>query len=727
MIQVRHLLIGLASSSAFYSGFTPALGLGEISLHSALNQPLNADIQLHDVRDLTSAEFKIKLASTDVFDRAGVERFIFLNDLRFTPVLKGNNSIIRVTSSQPVREPYLNFIVEVSRPNGQLLREYTVLLDPPGTSAYRSTASVPAAPNYAPRPVAKVNTTPVFKAPPVMPSTELGKQYTVASGDSLWKIAGKMRGADGDINQHTLMRDIFALNPQAFSNGNPDRLIAGANLTLPDRVSVPGSNNSPAPEQNLAESDASGQSSAGAPAAGVPVADTSAAGVPVADESSIAEPALTNATADTAAAGTAPAQTPAAANNSAADQASLASADTAGAQGEQPVVATDADVSIEQLAAQQNRVEQELANRSEENLQMQQGLADLQVQLEQLQAQVLDKDAQLAALQAQLSAKNAASATQTSWFSQNNLLYTGLSGLLLLLLAAFGWSRRKPTEPVTVVNANMQAVDPLENSAPQLRPVAAVSNAPEAKLDPLEGANLYIAYGRLPEAESALRQALDEEPQRTDLRFRLLEVLAQMGSAKAFAAEEAILRGKGFDAERIDALKAGMTPEPEFEDVLDVDLVAPLPVEDKAAPAEQVDNFKLNLDELSLDDDWDQISPFDDKPAEKATAEKKPAADSDFSMGLDARSPFAEPMLVEEDDWLETPTGEQGFELDEEINFDDLLDADTQPTNVAKLNQALAYIEQGGFDSACDILRELIHGGDELVKKEARALLDKIA
>ncbi|HCP57342.1 MULTISPECIES: FimV/HubP family polar landmark protein [Pseudomonas] len=716
MIQVRHLLIGLASSSAFYSGFTPALGLGEISLHSALNQPLNADIQLHDVRDLTSAEFNIKLASTDVFDRAGVERFIFLNDLRFTPVLKGNNSIIRVTSSQPVREPYLNFIVEVSRPNGQLLREYTVLLDPPGTSAYRSTASVPAAPNYAPRPVAKVNSTPVFKAPPVMPSTELGKQYTVASGDSLWKIAGKMRGADGDINQHTLMRDIFALNPQAFSNGNPDRLIAGANLTLPDRVSVPGSNNSPAPEQNLAESDTNGQSPASA----------AAAGVPVADESSIAEPSSPNATAGTAA-GPAPAQTPAAATNSAADQASLASADTAGAQGEQPVVATDADVSIEQLAAQQNRVEQELANRSEENLQMQQGLADLQVQLEQLQAQVLDKDAQLAALQAQLSAKNAASATQTSWFSQNNLLYTGLGGLLLLFLAAFGWSRRKPTEPVTVVNANTQAVDPLESSAPQLRPVAAVSNAPEAKLDPLEGANLYIAYGRLPEAESALRQALDEEPQRTDLRFRLLEVLAQMGSAKAFAAEEAILRGKGFDAERIDALKAGMTPEPEFEDVLDVDLVAPLPVEDKAAPAEQVDNFKLNLDELSLDDDWDQISPFDDKPAEKPTAGKKPAADSDFTMGLDARSPFAEPMLVEEDDWLETPTGEQGFELDEEINFDDLLDADTQPTNVAKLNQALAYIEQGSFDSACDILRELIHGGDELVKKEARALLDKIA
>ncbi|HWV08731.1 MAG TPA: peptidoglycan-binding protein LysM, partial [Pseudomonas sp.] len=143
MTPVRHLLLGLASSSALYSGVVPALGLGEITLHSALNQPLDAEIELLEVGDLTSSDVLVRLASAEVFSRSGVDRLFFLNDLRFTPILRGSNSVIRVVSNRPVNEPYLNFIVEVARPNGQLLREYTVLLDPPGSSAYRTMASVP--------------------------------------------------------------------------------------------------------------------------------------------------------------------------------------------------------------------------------------------------------------------------------------------------------------------------------------------------------------------------------------------------------------------------------------------------------------------------------------------------------------------------------------------------------------------------------------------------------
>lgn len=126
----RLLLVGGAVT---YSALAPALGLGEITQHSALNQPFNADIALEDAGGLQEGELSVSLATVDEFSRAGVERVFFLNDLKFTPILRGNRSLIRVTSSKPVKEPFLNFLVQLNQPNGRLLREYTVLIDPPGS------------------------------------------------------------------------------------------------------------------------------------------------------------------------------------------------------------------------------------------------------------------------------------------------------------------------------------------------------------------------------------------------------------------------------------------------------------------------------------------------------------------------------------------------------------------------------------------------------------------
>jgi len=116
-----------------YSAWSMALGLGEITVHSGLNQPLKADIALVDVGGLTQNDLSVRLATADEFAEAGVERVFFLNDLKFIPILHGNRQMIRVTSSKPVNEPYLNFLVQLNQPNGRLLREYTVLIDPPGS------------------------------------------------------------------------------------------------------------------------------------------------------------------------------------------------------------------------------------------------------------------------------------------------------------------------------------------------------------------------------------------------------------------------------------------------------------------------------------------------------------------------------------------------------------------------------------------------------------------
>ncbi|MHC8342872.1 FimV/HubP family polar landmark protein [Pseudomonas sp. RT6P73] len=154
----RLLLVGGAVT---YSALAPALGLGEITLHSALNQPLRADIALQDVGGLEEGELSVSLATAEEFTRSGVDRVFFLNDLKFTPVLRGNRSLIRVTSNKPVNEPFLNFLVQLNQPNGRLLREYTVLIDPPGSPGIVPVDDEPvASPQNSPFPSVKPATAP---------------------------------------------------------------------------------------------------------------------------------------------------------------------------------------------------------------------------------------------------------------------------------------------------------------------------------------------------------------------------------------------------------------------------------------------------------------------------------------------------------------------------------------------------------------------------------------
>ena len=140
----------LAAVLAAAAGQAHALGLGDITLHSSLGQPLSADIALVDAQGLGAADLSVGLATADEFARAGVDRAFFLNDLHFTPVLSGSYKFIHVTTSKAVTEPYLDFLVQLNRPSGQLLREFTVLIDPPGTVA------LPPAPKFDDAPVSSI-------------------------------------------------------------------------------------------------------------------------------------------------------------------------------------------------------------------------------------------------------------------------------------------------------------------------------------------------------------------------------------------------------------------------------------------------------------------------------------------------------------------------------------------------------------------------------------------
>ena len=704
MARVRQLLIGLASGSVLYSGMAPALGLGEITLHSALSQPLDAEIELLNIGDLTDSELKVRLAPAEVFSRSGVDRLYFLNDLRFTPLLRGGRSVIRVVSAQPVREPYLNFIVEVARPSGQLYREYTILLDPPGSSSYRTLAAAPALPAAAPVPrmappaPSQVSPAPV-STPRELPRAEQGQRYAVVSGDSLWKIAARLRAEGSTRGQQALMNDILALNPSAFSNGDSNRLLAGVELLLPDAALT-----TAAP--------------VAAPVEAVEVVESAAPAVASAAESS-----------------------------------------------EVPV-----EASAPLLELEQSRVDQELASQLAETSQLQQSLAQLSLQVQQLQEQMSARDQQIAGLQAELAARQAADAAAATPAvaaqpavadASRSWLAAGVALLALLLAAVAGlfWrTRARPQQPHTpapqarVPQVAKAAVAPVVAAPAQAKPAVALSardvpNAgpvwPAAGNDALQSANVYIAYGRFPEAAATLRKAIQAQPQRSDIAFRLLEVLAQLGDAEAFALQEASLRAVGFSPVRIDELKAR---HPDLLKTAPVDLLddAVLQLDEPQEPMldEGLDDGKLNLDDLSLDADWDLVSPFSPTAqstvagaaASKAAAGKPSSSDIfELSGSRDARSPFAESMLVEEtphDSWLEDELDEAFVEQPKVASSAVMGDLDhlaTNRDNLAKLNMALAYIEQGSLDSACSILNEVINSGDEKQKQRARQLLAKIA
>lgn len=238
MLQVRKLVLAVAAATAFTSGVANALGLGGLAVKSSLNQPLEAEISLSDVRDLSSADIKTRLASAEDFTKAGVDRQFFLTGLTFTPVVRADGKhVIRITSNKPVKEPYLNFLVEVLWPNGRLLREYTLLLDPPLykpqqviQSAQPAVTAGATSTQLGVQPARSDFQAGTSKVAPVATPHARKSEYYVKKNDTLWDIAVKTKEGS---SIHQTMLAIQDGNPSAFLDGNINRLQSGKVLRLP--------------------------------------------------------------------------------------------------------------------------------------------------------------------------------------------------------------------------------------------------------------------------------------------------------------------------------------------------------------------------------------------------------------------------------------------------------------------------------------------------------------
>ncbi|QVM99970.1 FimV family protein [Pseudomonas rhodesiae] len=684
MVQVRKLVLAIAAASALSSGMAQALQLGEMTLKSKLNQPLSVEIELLDVGGLTASEITPSLASSQAFVDAGVDRQAFLDDLTFTPVVNPNGrSVVRVTSSKPLPDSYIRFLLQVQWPNGRLMRDYSVLLDPAKFDQPAATTAAPA---------------PRLSAPAVSKPA----QHTTTPRDTLWEIAEKHR--NGASVQQTMLA-IQALNPSAFVDGNINRLKTGQVLRLPDTVQ---STALPQP-QAIAEVRAQNE----AWRQGRRTAANQAAGKQQLDATKRTQ------------AGNAPATT------NAKDNLSLVSAEAAkkGGKGK----AGDSQALSDKLAMTQ----EQLDTTRRDNEELKSRAADLQSQLDKLQKLIQLKNDQLARLQAekadpaaaapamsaQLAADpaatpvtpaapttptpvapvsepiktDAAPATTEGKFNEllTNPIVLGVVGgaaalialLLLLLVLRHRNARREEEKHLRMARALAEepeftsnidqdlppdSFEGLEVPPPNVKlaaapapaavsaPVAAPSVAsvlsplaaavaPQNANDALALAQSHIDRGLLNQAADVLEQAIKHEPKRSDLRLKLMEVYGLQNDKDGFVTQERQLVANGENHAQVEQLKArfpamavlaaGVSAAVAAA-ALDAQYVKEL-LEDK--PAQQPEAFDTDFD-LSLDE-LESTSPAELKDDQqtfesllKEQAQAQAATDelADFDLQLDA-------------------------------------------------------------------------------------------
>lgn len=228
----------MAMLGALASTNVVALGLGEIELKSALNQPLNAEVELLSATDSELDELKVEMGSTQAFANAGIERPLFLNKLKFNVTHNADGRpVVLITSREVVREPFLDFLLEMSWSKGRLLREYTVLVDPPVTMpAPAPVTQAPvsqSAPTVSAAPARRVTHT--AQMPPV--SVAPGEYGPTRRHDTLWAIAQYVR-PDSDLSIEQTMLGLLRANPEAFVNNNINNLKAGYVLRVPSREEI---------------------------------------------------------------------------------------------------------------------------------------------------------------------------------------------------------------------------------------------------------------------------------------------------------------------------------------------------------------------------------------------------------------------------------------------------------------------------------------------------------
>lgn len=254
-----------------------AAGLGRLTVQSALGQPLRAEVEVTSVSPDEAESLKARIASPEAFSRVGLQYKEALSGVRMDVENRGGRYFIKVTSSRPINDPFVDLVVELSWASGTFSREYTFLLDPPtqqnanqanrsGNAPVAGAATAAAATGAAASGSSAVRTIdpatgrlvnqergaqgrsqaasqpteakqqPAVQAKAGRDASSEGGTVTVGQGETLGMIAARVRPASATLDQTIVA--IYRTNPTAFIQNNPNLIRQGRTLTIPSEGEI---------------------------------------------------------------------------------------------------------------------------------------------------------------------------------------------------------------------------------------------------------------------------------------------------------------------------------------------------------------------------------------------------------------------------------------------------------------------------------------------------------
>lgn len=653
--MLRKLALSLAVAGALSATQANALGLGAIQVNSALNEPLKAEIKLLQVRDLSPLQIQPRMADIDEFSLAGISKSRFLSDVKFdVKVLPDGTGVISLNSSTPIKEPFLNFLVEVNWPSGRLVREYTLLLDPPlfdptpapGTQVVRpaqTAAPAPSTSQSAPGSSFAAPSQPAATTSNIQTRTNPNTEVYVDVDDTLWELALEHR-PNRSVTPEQMMLALQRKNPQSFPGGNINMMKAGTVMRLPTLEEIKQLTAAEATAEARRQTDV-WRNRGTTSAAPTPEPEETAA------ESSVDETSDTQGTGSSAGSQEAESQLKVVAPEdvSDSDQASAASSDDT--QSEEAVSesateegdAAEGVAEVQDLAGRNEELENRLLLTQEsvakvelENSELNDKLDSIVSQLDKMQQLIELKDRELAMMQQQLDQRDTADEEAAGLLDQmlKNPAYLAGAGGAVALAFLLG-----------LLLARRGKKDKEEDSVEE-------RETPQAKT---------------PADDTADSDTIPD-----------MAIAAAAGAAGAAVAASAVADENDAEQEP----EAAAATDLADDDLSDLDLDMDLDLDEAAAESEPVesisdDEFDLGVDELedsasiaeedSLDTGLDDLLAENDSDSDELPG----ALDDDLSdLDLTAEESIAEPEA--ESDELDFAVN--GFGEEESSDEDDLLD-----------------------------------------------------
>jgi pilus assembly protein FimV len=774
-----------------------AAGLGKLSVKSALGQPLAAEIELFAADKAELDSLTASLASDQEFREARVDLSPVLSSLRFAVEKRPNGKpVLKVTSSQPINDPFVDMLVELSWASGRLVREYTMLIDPPGMTTQQPVApatavtppraaparSTPAPVAQVPAPVAAAPETAAAPKPAPARQADAPDSVTVMRGDTLTGIASRVR-PEGVSLEQTLL-GLYRENPKAF-DGNMNRLKTGKTLKVPSAEAAAAVSQQDAVREIKLQADdwrAYRQKLAGAvtaaPEAQAAPGQTSSGKITpkVEDRAKPAPDAqkdvlkLSKVTPPTTAGVKADDKTRALQEKLRAQEEDATAREKALKESDQRVSMLEKQVQDMQKLVEMK--EKALKAKNQPEPAVPEAAPEPEVTAPAPAPEVA-APAPKPTPAPVIEAPAAAPEPTESWYAPllANPLYWGAGAAALALGGVLWWmmagGRRRKTaaslddsimsggdvRPTSIIAAaSGGSVNTGDTSFLTDFSQAGLGTIDTHDVDPIAEAEVYMAYGRDAQAEEILKEAIGKNPDRHEIRVKLLEIYTARRNTAAFEAvagelyaalgnkssplwDKACEMGRSIDP--TNPLYGGVQSSAAATVAATAAVAGGAVAFDAPAPAEPETIAVAQPEPVTTSAPMEFESAGNilnfDAPTAAPAAESDTVEDDthglDFDLGeLDVPAATDDglklDMGLEEDNGPDSKFDFSGLDLDLGDSGGNELELDEVGT---KLDLARAYVEMGDKEGAREILNEVLAEGNDKQKADAKGLMGSIA